>query len=204
MTSSMAGVGGRVDDKRVLKLIRRHPEAGVMAGGPVSEGTEGTPQGGPWSPLLRSILLDDPDKELERRGRRFTRCADDANVYVRSRRAGERVPAGIRVYPEKRLRLRVNKAKSAVGRPWRRRIPGFSLFKTSDRYGIRPTGQTTKRFKAQLRVPTNRNRSRNPAERIRAVNECLQGWIGCLRLMETPSILKELDGWICHRLRTVV
>lgn len=200
----MARVARKVEDKRVLRLIRRYLQAGVMVNGVVMEREEGTPQGGPLSPLLANILLDDLDKELERRGHRFVRYADDCNVYVRSRRAGERVMASVRNYLEKRLRLQVNEEKSAVDRPWKRKFLGFSLYRHKDGYKIRLAPQTTQRFKEKIRILTNRNRSQNLAERIEAVNSYLRGWLGYFRLIETPSVLRDLDSWIRHRLRACV
>ncbi len=192
----MAKVARKVEDKRVLKLIRRFLQAGVMINGVVHDRAEGTPQGGPISPLLANIMLDDLDKELEKRGHQFARYADDCNIYVRSQRAGERVMASVREYLEKRLRLKVNEEKSAVERPWKRKFLGFSLWKSKDGYKIRLAPQTVKRFKEKVRRLTNRNRTQNMEERIKNLNGYLRGWLGYFRLIETPSVLRDLESWV--------
>lgn len=196
----MARVARRVQDKRVLRLIRRYLEAGVMLGGVKVRTEEGTPQGGPLSPLLANILLDDLDKELERRGHRFARYADDCNVYVRSRRAGERVLQGMRSLLEERLKLKVNEEKSAVDRPWKRKFLGFS-FLPGKRVRIRLASKTKERFTAKVREITSRTQPLSPGERIRRLNEYLGGWMGYFRLADTPSVFAELDQWIRRRLR---
>nr|PZN39076.1 MAG: group II intron reverse transcriptase/maturase [Bacillota bacterium] len=199
----MARVARRVQDKRVLRLIRRYLQAGVMVDGVVMETEEGTPQGGPLSPLLANILLDDLDKELERRGHRFVRYADDCNIYVRSRRAGERVMASVRRFLQERLRLKVNEEKSAVDRPWRRKFLGFSMYRNRG-VRIRLAPQTVGRVKAKLRELTRRNRSEPMKERIRKVNAYLRGWIGYYALADTPSVFEALEGWLHRRLRACV
>jgi RNA-directed DNA polymerase len=199
----MARVVRRVQDKRVLRLIRRYLQAGVMVDGVVMDTEEGTPQGGPLSPLLANILLDDLDKELERRGHRFVRYADDCNIYVRSRRAGERVMASVRRFLQERLRLKVNEEKSAVDRPWRRKFLGFSMYKNRG-VRIRLAPQTVGRVKAKLRELTRRNRSESMQERIRKVNAYLRGWIGYYALADTPSVFQALEGWLQRRLRACV
>lgn len=196
----MARVARRVKDKRVLKVIRRYLEAGVLVEGVVMDTEEGTPQGGPLSPLLANILLDDLDKELERRGHKFVRYADDCNIYVRSRRAGERVMASVRRFLEERLRLRVNEAKSAVDRPWRRKFLGFSFYKNRG-IRIRLAPQSIQRVKDRLRELTRRNRSQSLKERIAHINAYLRGWVGYFALAETPSVFEDLEGWLRHRLR---
>jgi len=146
----MARVARRVKDKRVLRLIRRYLQAGVLEGGLVSPRREGTPQGGPLSPLLSNILLDELDRELERRGHRFVRYADDCNVYVRSKAAGERVMASLERFLRKRLRLQVNRSKSAVDRPWKRKFLGYTV--TSERKArLRVSPESVKRLKAKLK-----------------------------------------------------
>jgi len=196
----MARVARKVKDKRVLRLIRRFLESGVMVAGVKVRTEEGTPQGGPLSPLLANILLDDLDKELERRGHRFVRYADDCNIYVRSRRAGERVMASVREFLEKRLRLKVNEAKSAVDRPWKRKFLGFS-FLAGKQIRIRLAPQTVERLKAKLRKFTSRTWSIAMPERIKVLNQYLGGWVGYFALAETPSVFERLDEWIRRRLR---
>jgi len=198
----MARVARKVTDKRVLTLIRRYLQAGVMVNGVVMETIEGTPQGGPLSPLLANILLDDLDKELEKRGHRFVRYADDCNVYVRSKRAGERVMASIRKFLQERLKLKINEQKSAVDRPWKLKFLGFSMYKAgAGRILIRLAPQTIDRVKTKIREITFRNKPVSMAERIERLNAYLGGWIGYFALAETPSIFKNLEGWMRRRLR---
>ena len=196
----MARVARKVTDKRVLKLIRAYLEAGVMTGGLFGETREGTPQGGPLSPLLANIMLDDLDKELEKRGHRFVRYADDCNIYVRSRRAGERVMDGMRKFIENRLKLKVNEAKSAVDRPQNRKFLGFS-FTGEKEPRIRIAPKALERFKNTVRRLTDRGRSTSTEERIRRLSEYLRGWAGYFRLAQTPSVFQKLDRWIRRRLR---
>jgi group II intron reverse transcriptase/maturase len=196
----MARVARKVRDKRVLKLIRAYLNAGVMAHGVCIKTNEGTPQGGPLSPLLANIMLDDLDKELERRGHRFVRYADDCNIYIRSRRAGERVMESIKELIEKRLKLKINEAKSAVEAPRRRKFLGFS-FTGEERPRIRLSAKTVDRFKEKIRQLTKRSRSISLKERITKLNVYLRGWIGYFRLAETPSVFEPLDKWIRRRLR---
>ena len=196
----LARVARKVSDPRVLGLIRKYLESGVMVSGVVVETTEGTPQGGPLSPLLSNVYLDDLDKELERRGHKFCRYADDCNIYVRSRRAGERVMASVRALLTERLRLTVNEAKSALERPWRRKFLGFS-FLAGKEAKIRLAPKSLERVKGKLREMTRRTRSQEMKERIRAINAYVGGWMGYFALAETPSVLAELDSWLRHRLR---
>lgn len=197
----MARVARKVRDKRILRLIRRYLEAGVMTHGVVVASEEGTPQGGPLSPLLANILLDDLDKELERRGHRFCRYADDANIYVRTRRAGQRVMDSIRTFLQTRLKLQVNEAKSAVDRPWRRKFLGFSLYHARGGPGIRLAPQTIERVKEKIRTLTNRNWSVSMTERIKRINLYLNGWLGYFALADAKTVLEELDMWLRHRMR---
>ena len=199
----MARVARRIRDKRVLRLIRQYLKAGVLLNGVVVTTEEGTPQGGPLSPLLANILLDDLDKELERRGHKFARYADDCNIYVRSKRAGERVMAGVRHFLQERLRLRVNEAKSAVDRPWRRKFLGFSFYKQKQVH-IRLAHKSAERVKDKLRELTRRNRSQNLQQRIQRVNAYLRGWVGYYALSETPGVFRDLEGWLMRRLRACV
>ena len=198
----MAKVARKVKDKRVLTLIRRYLQAGVMINGVVMETTEGTPQGGPLSPLLANILLDELDKELEKRGHKFVRYADDCNIYVKSKRAGERVMESVKRYLQERLKLKINEQKSAVDRPWKLKFLGFSMHKAKNgQILIRLAPQTIERVKTKIRQITARNKPVSIAERIGRLNTYLGGWMGYFALAETPSVFEELDGWIRRRLR---
>jgi RNA-directed DNA polymerase len=197
----MARVAREVADKRVLKLIRRYLQAGVMINGVVVRSEEGTPQGGPLSPLLSNILLTDLDRELEKRGHRFVRYADDCNIYVRSRRAGERVMESIKTFIEKKLKLKVNETKSAVDKPTKRKFLGFSMYKHKGRLKIRLASQTKKRLKNKLREMTCRSQGISMQERIRIINGYLRGWIGYYALVETPSVFRDIEAWLRRRLR---
>ena len=199
----MSRVGRKVKDKRVLGLIRRYLQAGIMEGGLVSQSTKGTPQGGPLSPLLSNILLDDLDKELERRGHSFCRYADDCNIYVGSRRAGERVLASIERFLSRVLRLKVNHAKSAVERPWKRVFLGYSMtWHKRPRLKVAPSSVT--RLKMNLKVAFRRGRGRNLAKFIEELRPILRGWINYFRLSQVKGVFEELDGWIRRRLRCIV
>ena len=199
----MARVARRIKDKRVLRLIRRFLQAGLMRDGPVSPRTQGTPQGGPLSPLLSNILLDDLDKELERRGHRFVRYADDCNVYVRSRAAGERVLASLERFLHKRLRLKVNRAKSAVDRPWRRKFLGYSV--TAHRQPrLKVAAASVKRFKAKVRTVIRRGYGRSLRAVVRELAPLLRGWGAYFRLVQAKRSFEELDGWVRRKLRRVV
>jgi RNA-directed DNA polymerase len=198
----MGLVAKRVADQRLLKLIRGFLNAGVMEGGLVSPTEEGMPQGGPLSPLLSNLMLDVLDKELEKRGHRTVRYADDCNIYVRSQRAGERVLASIERFLEKRLKLKVNKAKSAVARPSARKFLGFSFMGgTKPRRRIAPQGLA--RFKAKVRELTRRTRGRSLRQIVKELSVYLIGWRGYFGFCQTPSVLRELDEWIRRRLRAI-
>lgn len=196
----MARVARRIDDKRILKLVRSCLEAGVMVYGIFEETDEGTPQGGPLSPLLANIMLDDLDKELEKRGHKFVRYADDCNVYVRSKRAGDRVMKNVRRFVEERLKLKVNEEKSAVDRPWKRKFLGFS-FTNHHEPRIRLAEKTKKRMLEKVRELTSRSKSISMGSRIEALNQYLRGWMGYFKLAATPSVFHRLDEWIRRRLR---
>src|SRR5229473_3803972 len=198
----MGLIAKRVADKRILKLIRSFLTAGVMEGGLVSSTEEGTPQGGPLSPLLSNLMLDVLDKELEKRGHCFVRYADDCNIYVRSRRAGERVMESIEQFLTKRLKLRINKAKSAVAKPSARKFLGFSF--TGGRQPRRRIApQAIARFKAKVRELTRRTCGKSLSQVAKELSCYLIGWRGYFGFCETPSVLRELDQWIRRRLRAI-
>jgi len=199
----MARVARQVSDARVLKLIRRFLEAGMMQQGLVEPRTEGTPQGGPLSPLLSNILLTDLDRELERRGLAFCRYADDCNIYVRSRVAGERVMRGVRVFLEEALRLRVNAAKSAVARPWERKFLGYS-FTSPRETRIRIAPESVQRLTQRVRERLRNGRGRSLTQTIEDLNPLLRGWIGYFQLAQSKGILQGLDGWVRRRLRCLL
>lgn len=199
----MAKVARKVKDKRVLKLIRAYLESGVLVSGVVVRSEEGTPQGGPLSPLLANIMLDDFDKELTRRGHKFVRYADDCNIYVKSFRAGERVMKSITKYLEGKLKLKVNHEKSAVDRPWRRKFLGFSFY-TGKQVGIRLAPKTIERLKDKIRELTQRNYPVTLDERVKRLSRYLMGWVGYYALADDKNILQEMDEWIRHRLRMCV
>jgi RNA-directed DNA polymerase len=199
----MARVARKVGDKRVLRLIRRYLQAGLMADGVATARTEGTPQGGPLSPLLSNILLDDLDKELERRGHAFVRYADDGNIYVRSKVAGERVMASITRFLAERLRLAVNVAKSAVDRPWRRSFLGYTMT-AHQTPRLRVAPESVARLKGKLRALWRRGRGRSLGRTVEDLAPVLTGWITYYRLAEAKGIFEALDGWIRRRLRCLL
>jgi RNA-directed DNA polymerase len=199
----MGKLAKRIRDRRVLGLIRRYLEAGVMVEGVVMERGEGTPQGGPLSPLLANVLLDEVDKELEKRGHAFVRYADDCNVYVRSPRAGQRVLGLLRQLFE-RLRLRVNESKSAVDLAKHRKILGYSFCEAPDqKVKLRVAGNALATLKARIRRITRRTGGRSMTRVIEELREYLPGWSNYFSLAETPTPLADLDKWIRHRLRSL-
>jgi group II intron reverse transcriptase/maturase len=199
----MEKLSKKIGDGRVLRLIRRYLEAGMMAAGIVSPRTEGTPQGGPLSPLLSNILLTGLDRELERRGHAFCRYADDCNIYVRSQQAGERVMASITRFLADTLKLTVNAAKSAVARPWKRRFLGYSLsWHQAPRLRIAPASY--QRLGNRVREILKGKRGRSLTATIDELNPLLRGWMAYFRLTETKKALEELDGWIRHKLRCIL
>jgi RNA-directed DNA polymerase len=199
----MARIETRVSDRRLLKLIRLFLKAGVMEGGLVSPVDEGTPQGGPLSPLLSNIVLDEFDRELERRGLRFARYADDCNVYVRSRRAGERVMESLKRFITTKLKLKVNEQKSAVARPWERKFLGFSF--TANREPKRRIApKAVLRFKEKVRELTRRTRGVKVERMAEELGRYLRGWIGYFGQSQTPSVLQGLEEWTRRRLRSVI
>jgi RNA-directed DNA polymerase len=196
----MARLARRVADKRLLRIVRRFLEAGMMSNGVCVERHEGTPQGGPLSPLLANLLLDDLDKELERRGHRFCRYADDCNIYVQSQAAGERVLASVTQFLEGKLRLRVNHAKSAVAHTQERKFLGHRLL-AGGRLGVAPV--SLQRAKDRIRQITRRNRGVELKRIISELNSFLTGWVAYFRHASCRSYLQELDGWIRRKLRCV-
>ncbi len=200
----MARVARVVKDKRVLKLIRAYLNSGVMVNGVVMETGEGTPQGGPLSPLLSNIMLSDLDKELEERGHKFVRYADDCNIYVKTPRAGERVLEGVKQYLEKKLKLKVNPKKSKVERATRAKFLGFSFFKRKGEVFIRIANRTKERFMEKICHLTKRTRSGKLEDILSEINRYLRGWIAYFRLAATPSVYQELDEWIRRRLRQLL
>ena len=199
----MARVARKVKDERVLKLIRRYLEAGLMEGGMMSARTEGTPQGGPLSPLLSNVLLTDLDRELEKRGHRFCRYADDCNVYVGGQRSGQRVMAEITAFLEQRLKLKVNADKSAVARPWQRKFLGYSVtWHRKPKLKIAPSSR--QRLADKIRQTLRGARGQSVRQVIAQLNPILRGWVAYFRLTEEKGVLEELDGWIRHKLRALL
>lgn len=199
----MGRLDKRIEDKRMLGLIRRYLEVGMMSGGVVTQRQEGTPQGGPLSPLLANVLLDEVDKELEKRGHAFARYADDCNVYVRSRRAGERVMESLRrLYAG--LRLRVNETKSAVARVWYRKFLGYSFW-VAKGGGIsrRVAPKTLEAMKSRVKRITSRNGGRSLKSMTAELRSYLTGWKEYFRLAQTPGVFGDLDKWVRRRLRAV-
>ena len=199
----MAKVARRVTDKKALKLIRSYLEAGVMADGVKQPTEEGTPQGSPLSPLLSNVYLDDLDRMLEKRGHRFVRYADDITVYVASKRAAERVMGSTCEFIERRLKLRVNREKSAVDRATRRTLLGFGFFKRDGEIKIRIDPKARKRVKDRLRRLTSRSWGISMERRITAINRFSRGWTAYFAVADTPSVFEELDEWLRRRLRQV-
>jgi RNA-directed DNA polymerase len=199
----MARIAARVSDKRVLKLIRAFLTSGVMEDGLVRAVDEGTPQGGPLSPLLSNLVLDELDRELERRGHRFVRYADDSNVYVRSERAGQRVMAGLTAFITKQLKLKVNAQKSAVARPAERKFLGFSFTKHAEpKRRIAP--KALARFKERVRELTGRMRGVSIARMVEELSAYLRGWRSYFGFAQLPTVMRALDQWLRRRLRAVL
>jgi group II intron reverse transcriptase/maturase len=199
----MARVARKVGDERVLKLVRRYLEAGLMEGGITSMRTEGTPQGGPLSPLLSNILLDDLDRFLEKRGLSFCRYADDCNIYVGSKRAGERVMQAVTAFLEAVLKLKINASKSAVARPWERKFLGYSMT-WHKKPKLKIAQQSRERLAEKIRETLRKARGQSLQRAIERLNPVLRGWVAYFRLTEVKGVLEVLDGWIRHRLRTLL
>ena len=200
----MSRLSLKIEDKRVLKLIRKYLESGVMIGGVHVETEEGTPQGGPLSPLLSNVVLDELDKELEKRALKFVRYADDCVIYVGSKRAGERVKRSVSKFITKRLRLKVNEEKSSVGRPWSSKYLGFSLTNNRKNPRIRIHWKTLRKMKDKVKELTKRTRGRSLRQIIKELVEYLRGWWGYFRTAESFSKLFVLENWIRRRLRSIV
>ena len=199
----MDKVSKKIGDERVLKLIRRYLEAGMMANGIVSPRTEGTPQGGPLSPLLSNILLKDLDKELDRRGHAFCRYADDCNIYVKSKMAGERIMASITGFLSEKLKLTVNAAKSAVASPWERKFLGYSLtWYKAPKLRIAPS--SLQRLEGKIREVLKGARGRSLSHTVSELNPILRGWAAYFKLTETKRALEEIDGWLRRKLRCIL
>lgn len=196
----MSRVAKRISDKRMLKLIRGFLNSGVMENGLVGPTEEGTPQGGPLSPLLSNLLLDELDQELERRGHRFVRYADDCNIYVKSERAGQRVMKGMKDFLTRKLKLKVNESKSAVARPKDRKFLGFG-FTDGEVVKRCIAPQAVRRFKDRIREHTRRTRGISIEQMIGELRLYMIGWRGYFGFCETPSTLRTLDGWTRRRLR---
>ena len=196
----MGALAKRIEDRILLKLLQKYLRAGVLLNGVVQQSEEGTPQGGPLSPLLSNIVLDQLDKELEKRGHRFVRYADDCNIYVKSEKAGRRVMISITTYIERMLKLKVNKEKSAVDRPWKRKFLGFS-FSFHKEPKVRIAKESMKRLKKKVKEITSRSKPYPMEQRVAMLNQYMMGWCGYFALIDTPSKFKELDKWIRRRLR---
>lgn len=197
----MSLVAREIKDKRVLKLIRLFLQSGVMINGVYVDTEEGCPQGGPLSPLLSNIMLTEFDRELEKRGHKYCRYADDCNIYVKSKRAGERVMAGAIEYLEGKLKLKVNRDKSAVDRPWRRKFLGFTFYQFHEKIGIRVHQKSINKFKTKIREITSRSNGKSMEYRIGKLRQCIIGWINYFGIADISGLARELDRWIRRRLR---
>lgn len=199
----MSALAKRIEDKRMLKLIRAYLNAGIMEDGLIKPTEEGTPQGGNLSPLLSNIVLDELDKELEKRGHSYVRYADDSNIYVRSARAGERVMESISKFITHRLKLKVNEEKSAVDVPCKRKFLGYS-FTNEGKPRLRIAPKSLKRFKERIREITGRNRGISLTRMVKELMEYIRGWMGYYLYCQTPTILASLDSWIRRRIRCFI
>lgn len=200
----MAKLAERVTDKTLLKLIRSYLQSGVMVNGLVQATEEGTPQGGPLSPLLSNIVLDELDHELEKRNLHFVRYADDCNIYVKTWKAGGRVMNSITSFIEKKLKLKVNQAKSAVARPWKRKFLGFTFSWDKKNPKVKIAEQSLQRVKAKIKEITSRSKAVSIEMRIKELNQYLTGWCGYYALVDTKHVFQELDEWTRRRLRMCV
>src|SRR5690554_4513542 len=199
----MGTLAKRIKDKRLLKLIRKYLKSGIIINGIVTTSEQGAPQGGPLSPLLSNIVLDELDKELEGRGHKFVRYADDAQIYVKTRKEGNRVMVSVTSFIEGKLKLKVNLNKSAVDRPWKRKFLGFS-FTFHKEPKVRIAKESVKRMKNKIREITSRKKPYSMDYRIKKLNQYLMGWCGYFALADTPSIFRNFDSWIRRRLRMCI
>jgi RNA-directed DNA polymerase len=199
----MSRVARKIKDKRVLLLIRRYLQAGMMIGGIETVREQGTPQGGPLSPLLSNILLDDLDKELEERGHKFARYADDCNIYVQSEEAGKRVMTSIKEFLENRLKLKVNESKSAVARPWERQFLGYSVT-SYGKQGLKAAPKAIDRLKDKIREKIRQGRGKKMRRTIAEMRPILKGWINYFKLTEEKTALRDLEQWIRRKLRGIL
>ncbi|WP_242987415.1 group II intron reverse transcriptase/maturase [Anaerobacterium chartisolvens] len=190
-----------IKDSRVLSLIRKYLQSGVMINGVVINTEEGTPQGGNISPLLSNIMLNELDRELTKRGLRFCRYADDANIYVKSKKAADRVMASITRFIEEELKLRVNKDKSAVDRPWKLKFLGFSFYYKKGGIGIRVHPKPVNKFKMKLKEATGRSRVKSLQEWTLKLNQIITGWVNYFRIADMAGLAKKLDEWLRRRIR---
>lgn len=197
----MALVAREIKDKRVLKLIRRFLQSGVMINGVVIETEEGCPQGGPLSPLLSNVMLTELDKALEKRGHKFCRYADDCNIYVKSRRAGERVMENITNFLENKLKLKVNKDKSAVDRPWKLKFLGFTFYQFYGKIGIRVHQKSINKFMDKIRTITSRSSGKSMEYRMKRLKQCMIGWLNYFGIADISRLTKKLDEWTRRRIR---
>ncbi len=200
----MSKIFRKVKDKKVLRLIRKYLQSDIMVNGLHERREKGTPQGSPLSPLLSNIMLDELDKELERRGHSFCRYADDCNIYVSSKRSGERVLSSITRFLENKLKLKVNASKSAVARPWQRTFLGYS-FTRHKQTKIRVPKESVKRFRSKAKQILRKGRGRNVARLIEEeLNALIRGWINYFKLSEVKGFAEELDSWLRRRLRNII
>lgn len=197
----MALVARKVKDKRVLRLIRCYLESGIMINGLKVKSEEGTPQGGPLSPLLANIMLNELDRELEKRGHRHCRYADDCNIYVKSRKAGERVIASVTRYLERELKLKVNREKSAVDRPWRRKFLGFSFYPIKGEIRILIHKKSVERFRDKIRKITERSNGRSMVWRYKKLRQLMTGWVNYFKIADMKKLCRHLDEWVRRRIR---
>jgi group II intron reverse transcriptase/maturase len=200
----MALVARKVKDKRVLKLVREYLKAGVMINGVVIDTEDGCPQGGPLSPLLSNIMLDEMDKELEKRGHKFCRYADDCNIYVRSRKAAERTMRSVTEFLEGPLKLKVNREKSAIDRPWKRKFLGFSFYHGREGIRIRVHPKSIKRVREKIRDITARSNGMSMDYRLLKLKQLIKGWVNYFRIADMKSLVRELDEWTRRRLRMCI
>lgn len=197
----MATLSKKISDKRTLKLIRSYLTSGIMEDGIVSQRTEGTPQGSPLSPLLSNIVLDELDKELEKRGHSYVRYADDCSIYVRSEKSAQRVQGSITTYIEQKLKLKVNKEKTKLSRPASSTLLGFSFYQDKGKWEIRIAPKSIKRIKEKCKAITQRNNGKSTKEKISQLKAIVIGWVNYFAIAKAKSIMQKIDEWIRTRLR---